>query len=102
VKKTCSVGWSAYPWCRASYESLCAEECIALADAALYRAKAFGRNQGVGIVPSQGSSQSSATLDLLSVREGNPPLARMIRTECPEPGSPGLITDSVESTFDVQ
>ena len=102
VKKTCSVGWSAYPWCRASYESLCAEECIALADAALYRAKAFGRNQGVGIVPSQASSQSSATVDLLSVREGNPPLARMIRTECPEPGSPGLITDSVESTFDVQ
>jgi len=53
-------------------------------------------------VPSQASSQSSATVDLLSVREGNPPLARMIRTECPEPGSLGLITDSVESTFDVQ
>ncbi len=97
VKKTCSVGWAAYPWCRGAYESLCAEECIALADAALYRAKALGRNQGVGIVPSEAASQNPAAVNLPSVREGNSPLARTIRTECPEPGSLGLLTDSVES-----
>ena len=53
VKKTCSVGWAAYPWSRGAYEAICAEESIALADAALYQAKALGRNQGVGIVATQ-------------------------------------------------
>ena len=48
VRKTCSVGWAAYPWSRGAFEAICAEESIALADAALYRAKALGRNQGVG------------------------------------------------------
>ena len=58
VNKTCSVGWAAYPWCRGAYEALCAEESIALADAALYRAKAFGRNQGVGIVPAEAATHT--------------------------------------------
>ena len=53
VRKTCSVGWAPYPWSRSAYESICAEEAIALADTALYRAKALGRNQGVGIMPSE-------------------------------------------------
>ena len=42
VRKTCSVGWSAYPWCRGAFEAICAEETIALADAALYQAKGSG------------------------------------------------------------
>ncbi len=88
VNKTCSVGWAAYPWCRGAYEALCAEESIALADAALYRAKAFGRNQGVGIVPAEAATHTPQVVDLQSVRDGNPPLARMIRTECPGPDSP--------------
>jgi diguanylate cyclase (GGDEF)-like protein len=83
VKKTCSVGWAAYPWSRGAFEAICAEESIALADAALYRAKAFGRNQGVGIVATDAASQNPETIDLVSVREGNPPLARTVRTECP-------------------
>lgn len=83
VKKTCSVGWAAYPWSRNAFEALCAEECIALADAALYRAKAFGRNQGVGIVPGEGVTRNPEATNLISVRDGNPPLARTIRTACP-------------------
>ena len=58
VRKTCSVGWAAYPWSRSAFEALCAEESIALADAALYRAKALGRNQGVGIVATDAASQN--------------------------------------------
>lgn len=88
VNKTCSVGWAAYPWCRGAYEALCAEESIALADAALYRAKALGRNQGIGIVPGEAATHTPQAVELQSVREGNPPLARMIRTECPGPDSP--------------
>jgi len=83
VKKTCSVGWAAYPWSRGAFEAICAEESIALADAALYRAKALGRNQGVGIVATDTASQNPEAINLTLVREGNPPLARTIRTECP-------------------
>jgi diguanylate cyclase (GGDEF)-like protein len=83
VKKTCSVGWAAYPWSRGAFEAICVEESIALADVALYRAKAFGRNQGVGIVATDAASQNPEAINLESVREGNPPLARTIRTESP-------------------
>jgi diguanylate cyclase (GGDEF)-like protein len=83
VKKTCSVGWAAYPWSRHVFEALCAEESIALADAALYRAKALGRNQGVGIVPGDGATRNPEAIDLISIREGKPPLAHTITTACP-------------------
>jgi len=81
VRKTCSIGWAAYPWCRDAYEALCAEESIALADAALYRAKSLGRNQAIGIVPSQTAGQDSSALDLISVREIDSPLAQTISTQ---------------------
>jgi diguanylate cyclase (GGDEF)-like protein len=81
TRKTCSVGWAAYPWSRGAYEALCAEESIALADAALYRAKALGRNQGVGIVATEAAGENPTAVDLTSVRDGNPPFARTIRTE---------------------
>ena len=83
VTKTCSVGWSAYPWSRGAFEAICAEESIALADAALYRAKAFGRNQGVGILATDAASQNPEEISLVSVCEGKPPFARIVRTECP-------------------
>ncbi len=85
VTKTCSVGWAAYPWSRGAFEAICAEESIALADAALYRAKALGRNKGVGIVATDAASQNPEAVDLVSVCQGNPPLARTIRTDCPCP-----------------
>jgi diguanylate cyclase (GGDEF)-like protein len=87
VKKTCSVGWAAYPWCRGAYEALCAEESIVLADAALYQAKGLGRNQGIGIVPGEGVTQNLQAVNLEAVREGKPPLARTIQTLCPKPGA---------------
>jgi diguanylate cyclase (GGDEF)-like protein len=83
VNKTCSVGWAAYPWTRGAFEAICAEESIALADAALYLAKDLGRNQGVGIVATDVAAQNPEAIGLVSIREGNPPLARTIRTECP-------------------
>ena len=83
VRKTCSVGWAAYPWSRGAFEAICAEESIALADAALYRAKALGRNQSVGIVATAAAGKNSEAINLVAIREGSPPLARTIRTECP-------------------
>ena len=84
VRKTCSVGWAAYPWCRGAYEALCAEEVIELADAALYRAKAHGRNQGVGIVANEAASPTPEAITLSLIRDVKLPLARMIETECPQ------------------
>ena len=83
LHKTCSVGWAAYPWSRDAFEALCAEESIALADAALYRSKALGRNQSVGIVSNDAAGQNPEGINLMSVREGNAPFARLIRTQCP-------------------
>jgi diguanylate cyclase (GGDEF)-like protein len=83
VKKTCSVGWASYPWCRGAFEAICAEESIALADAALYRAKAFGRNQGVGILPADAASKNPQEICLAAVREERSPLVQVVRTACP-------------------
>lgn len=94
LTKTCSIGWAAYPWCRGAYEALCAEESIALADAALYQAKALGRNQAVGIVPTEAAGQNPQAVTMDLVRNGSAPFARVIRTVCPEPDS----ADSVQSS----
>lgn len=83
VQKTCSVGWAAYPWCRSAYEAICAEESIALADAALYRAKARGRNQGIGIVANTEAGLRPKAIDLHSLREENCSLATTVETPCP-------------------
>ena len=83
VSKTCSVGWAAYPWCRQAYEALCAEESIELADAALYRAKASGRNRGVGIIATEAAAQNPGEINLYSLREAKAPIADTIETPCP-------------------
>jgi diguanylate cyclase (GGDEF)-like protein len=87
VDKTCSVGWAAYPWCRGAFEALCAEECIELADTALYRAKALGRNLGIGIVPTEAASRNPKAINLHAVQQTSSPVAVTIRTECPAEGS---------------
>ncbi|MBZ5682146.1 MAG: GGDEF domain-containing protein [Acidobacteriia bacterium] len=83
VHKTCSVGWSSYPWCRSAFDAICAEEAIALADTALYRAKAFGRNQGVGIVPSDAANANPSAINLISLQENESVFARTVKTPCP-------------------
>jgi diguanylate cyclase (GGDEF)-like protein len=88
VAKTCSVGWSPYPWSRVAFEAICAEEAIAIADNALYRAKALGRNQGVGILPNDAAISRSDAVDLISVQNHNSDIARIVRTACPDLNEP--------------
>jgi diguanylate cyclase (GGDEF)-like protein len=83
VRKTCSVGWSPYPWSRVGYEAICAEEAIALADTALYRAKGLGRNQGVGILPADAANAAPDAIDLVTAQDVNSPFARTVKTPCP-------------------
>jgi hypothetical protein len=84
VKKTCSVGWAPYPWAREAFEAISAEEVIALADTALYRAKALGRNCGVGLLPSDAAfSAAPSIIKLRSLKEDWSSLTRVIVTESP-------------------
>jgi diguanylate cyclase (GGDEF)-like protein len=83
VRKTCSVGWAPYPWCRGAFEAICAEEVIVLADVALYRAKASGRNQGVGILPTDAAGTSPSAVRLESLRQERSSLVRLLKTPCP-------------------
>jgi len=85
VRKTCSVGWAPYPWARDAFEAICAEEVIALADTALYRAKALGRNRGVGLLPSDAATAAPSVIKLRSLKEDWSGLTRVIITECPVP-----------------
>lgn len=95
VRKTCSVGWAPYPWCRNAFESICAEEVIEMADIALYRAKALGRNQAIGILPSD-AALGSTTLDMVSVRQSNSLLARMVKTG-PPPREQTVLSEAAEA-----
>ena len=78
VRKTCSVGWEPFPWSRAAYEAVCAEEIIELADTALYRAKAAGRNQGIGIVPREGVAVDPQAITLQALQTDSGVLTRTI------------------------
>lgn len=83
VRKTCSVGWAPFPWSRNAYEAICAEEAIELADNALYRAKAGGRNQGIGIVPGDGAAAAPHTIRLEALRNDKGALTRIVKVQVP-------------------
>ncbi|MGD0310632.1 MAG: GGDEF domain-containing protein [Acidobacteriota bacterium] len=83
VRKTCSVGWAAFPWSRRAYEAICAEEAIELADTALYRAKAGGRNQGIGILPAEGSLAAPHEIKLRVLQNDTGVLTQTVRVQHP-------------------
>lgn len=51
IRRTCSIGWAAFPWFPAAPAAVSYETVIALADQALYRAKQAGRNRAMGVLP---------------------------------------------------
>ena len=81
VRKTCSVGWAPFPWSRGAYEALCAEETIELADTALYRAKAAGRNQGIGILPVEGAVACAQAITLEALQNDKEILTRTVKVK---------------------
>jgi diguanylate cyclase (GGDEF)-like protein len=81
VQKTCSVGWAPFPWSRVAYDAICAEETIELADTALYRAKAGGRNQGVGILPVDRAVASPHAVTLEALQNDKGVLTRTVRVK---------------------
>jgi diguanylate cyclase (GGDEF)-like protein len=79
VRKTCSIGWAPYPWCEADPEAICPEDVIELADVALYRAKAEGRNQSVGFLPSELAMSSPERIEPANLRDEHSGLVRVVR-----------------------
>ncbi|MGC1373340.1 MAG: GGDEF domain-containing protein [Candidatus Sulfotelmatobacter sp.] len=95
VRKTCSVGWAAFPWSRGAYESVCAEETIELADTALYRAKAGGRNLGIGILPSDGAITARSAITLQSLQADKGDLTRIVTVKNSAPTCAGSVMHDV-------
>lgn len=50
LRRTCSVGWAAYPWFSEDPDAVSFETVIELADKALYVAKNSGRNKACGVL----------------------------------------------------
>jgi diguanylate cyclase (GGDEF)-like protein len=92
VRKTCSIGWAPFPWSRGAYEAVCAEETIELADTALYRAKAGGRNQGVGILPGDGAVADPHAITLDALQNDKETLTRSVKVH-PTGGSPSVVRE---------
>ena len=61
VRRTCSMGWAAFPWFPEDPRAVSYEEVLTIADRGLNRAKQSGRNCAVGMTPATGKA-SSATV----------------------------------------
>ena len=77
------MGWASFPWSRNAYEAVCAEETIELADIALYRAKAGGRNQGVGIVPGDSALAAPHRITIDALQNDKDGLIRIVNVKNP-------------------
>jgi diguanylate cyclase (GGDEF)-like protein len=95
VHKTCSIGWAPYPWCEADVDAICPEDVIELADMALYRAKAQGRHQSVGFLPSELAMSSPKRIDPANLRDERSGLVRVVSTlgERRTVALPALVSD---------
>ena len=51
VRRTCSIGWAAFPWLPTRPEIVDYEKVVNLADRALREAKKAGKNRAVGLLP---------------------------------------------------
>jgi diguanylate cyclase (GGDEF)-like protein len=54
IRRTCSIGWAAFPWFPAVPGAVSYETVVVLADQALYKAKQAGRNRAIGVLPVDG------------------------------------------------
>jgi diguanylate cyclase (GGDEF)-like protein len=83
VRKTCSIGWAPYPWSQNDVDWLCAEEVIDLADRAMYMAKTGGRNQSVGVLPSDESAVAGEKITMQNLLGGQPGEVKLVKTMNP-------------------
>jgi hypothetical protein len=51
IRKTCSIGWAAFPWYQDDANAVHYEEVRTMADRALGEAKRTGKNRAIGVFP---------------------------------------------------
>lgn len=59
IRRTCSMGWAAFPWFPDSPRAVTYEEVLTLADRGLHQAKQAGKNRAVGMLPAAGKLPST-------------------------------------------
>ncbi len=59
MRRTCSVGWAAFPWFLDDARSVSYEEVLTIADRGLNRAKQAGKNCAFGMSPARGNSSAT-------------------------------------------
>lgn len=60
IRRTCSIGWAAFPWLEENVGAVGYEEVLNLADRALSQAKKSGKDRAIGMTPSHGEVGASA------------------------------------------
>jgi diguanylate cyclase (GGDEF)-like protein len=66
MRRTCSMGWAAFPWFLDHPKTVGYEEVLTLADRGLNRAKQAGRNRAIGMVPASGKIPATTVQGLHS------------------------------------
>jgi diguanylate cyclase (GGDEF)-like protein len=51
IRRTCSIGWAAFPWLEDNVDTMGYEDVLAMADRALGQAKRSGKDQAIGMTP---------------------------------------------------
>jgi len=59
MRRTCSMGWAAFPWFPDDPRAVSYEEVLTIADRGLNRAKQTGKNCAVGMSPARGNSPAT-------------------------------------------
>lgn len=83
IHRTCSIGWSVFPWFVRAPEIVNHDKVLQLADRALYEAKNSGRNQAVGMLPIH-----EVPAPEINVKAGN--LAGIMEVHTVRASGPGL------------
>jgi diguanylate cyclase (GGDEF)-like protein len=52
IRRTCSIGWAAFPWREDDLHAMSYEDVLNMADRALGQAKRAGKDQAIGMTPS--------------------------------------------------
>jgi len=72
IRRTCSIGWAAFPWREEDVQEMGYEEVLNQADRALHQAKRAGKDQAIGMTPLLDHAHAMATFrrdaDTLSSR----------------------------------
>ncbi|MBS1766394.1 MAG: GGDEF domain-containing protein [Acidobacteria bacterium] len=69
LHKTCSIGYSVFPFAPAAPRLLSWEQVLSLADACLYRAKGAGRDRAIGAFPGERPWEGDASARLEAITQ---------------------------------